>query len=245
MNATNAALALYIAPATRITDRDLAGEGNSFKRAYEAVSAAKAMNETNPIPGDDWVVCYQGPSTAGGVVADQEALDAFAVDMDAAMMLFINGFGDPAAEAEAGRLLGHDLNPVADRGEEPSGTTLRAEIAKCIAEARKQGWTGDAYELTAADCDAIVTNLCRKPTREEWASEGYRSVGGAYVADELPRDYVILGDEIVGIDTVDEQAEAAALLAERGIESAPVYRGHGPDQVQTSLRLFARAEAAS
>lgn len=255
---TNAPIALYIAPAHRISDRDLAGEGNSFKTGADAMRAAESMNETCPLDGDTWVPCYRGPSTAGGVVAGQEALDAFAVDMDAAVMLFINGFGDPVASAEASRLLGHDLEPLADRGEEPSGTTLRAEIAKCVAEARKQGWTGDVYDLTPADCESIVTNLCRKPTREEWAAEGYKWVGGAHVADEdagdeeqggedeeaLPREYVILDGEVHGIDTDEDLETARAWLDENELSSAPVFRGHGPDQVKTTLVLFARLDLA-
>ena len=66
--------------------------------------------------------------------------------------------------------------------------------------------------------------------------------------EALPREYVVIGDdneaEIVGIDTDEDMEAAKAQLLAHGILSAPVYRGHGADQVKTSLVLFARGDDA-
>jgi hypothetical protein len=63
-------------------------------------------------------------------------------------------------------------------------TTLTAEIADCIAEARRNGYDGTDrdYQLTALDCDSITNTLGYKPTREEWADAGYRFIGDKHVA---------------------------------------------------------------
>ena len=58
---------------------------------------------------------------------------------------------------------------------------LRLSIAACVTEARRNGYTGRDYELTAHDCDTICDEFGRKPTREEWAAEGYPHIGSAHV----------------------------------------------------------------
>jgi hypothetical protein len=57
----------YIAPSNRITERDLAGEANTFADLADAREAARSMNMTNPDDGADgeWVVV--GPNLGGGV----------------------------------------------------------------------------------------------------------------------------------------------------------------------------------
>ena len=53
-------------------------------------------------------------------------------------------------------------------------------IESCREEWRKNGAT-DPIDLTADDCEWIVSQLGRKPTREEWADAGLPDVGGAHV----------------------------------------------------------------
>lgn len=64
--------------------------------------------------------------------------------------------------------------------------TLRTLIADCLAEARRQGWTDDddKYELTAQDCDWIVSQLPRTPTSEEWSDAGQIGMDGLH-ADRM------------------------------------------------------------
>ena len=65
---------------------------------------------------------------------------------------------------------------------ETNSTSKQIETlaAECVKMAREQGYDGDAYDLTESDCDWIVEQLGRKPTREEWASAGYGWVGNAH-----------------------------------------------------------------
>lgn len=58
-------------------------------------------------------------------------------------------------------------------------------IADCVASARAQGWEGDdgEYDLLPMDCEGIIEALGRRPTRAEWAAEGYPCVGLAHCAD--------------------------------------------------------------
>jgi|LakMenEpi03Aug12_release.lakeMendotaPanAssembly.Ray.scaffolds.fasta_scaffold02744_33 hypothetical protein len=55
-------LFLHVAPRSRPEDRDLAGEGNIFATYAKAEKAAESMNETCPLGGDEWVVCFGGRS---------------------------------------------------------------------------------------------------------------------------------------------------------------------------------------
>lgn len=71
------------------------------------------------------------------------------------------------------------------------------------------------------------------------------SEGGPWQGREEDRDvgdYVCLSDDeydVRAIDT-DEQTEAVkAEMRERGITELDIYRGEGPDQIRTSLKLFA------
>lgn len=63
---------------------------------------------------------------------------------------------------------------------------LAAEIADCIACARREnyGGTDEAYELTHQDCESIVEALGFKPTREHWAVAGYPHMPAQYCAEE-------------------------------------------------------------
>jgi len=64
-------------------------------------------------------------------------------------------------------------------------------------------------------------------------------------------DYIVIrngggtvDDEILAVDTPEEIAAAERELAERGIASAPVWRGEAPDAVKTDLVVFAAADPA-
>lgn len=65
-------------------------------------------------------------------------------------------------------------------------TSLTGLIADCIKAARAEGYIGTdrAYDLTPFDCEYVIENLGRKPTRQEWAAAGYVYVGSAHVAEE-------------------------------------------------------------
>lgn len=67
---------------------------------------------------------------------------------------------------------------------ETPSETIRRLAAECIAEAQSEGWTGDGYELTAADCEAIDDGFAshhgRRPTKADWTDAGYPHVGGAH-----------------------------------------------------------------
>lgn len=63
-------------------------------------------------------------------------------------------------------------------------TTLKSLIAETIAAARAAGYDEDTYptyELTREDCESIVSDFGRKPSREEWAAAGHPLMGGAHV----------------------------------------------------------------
>lgn len=58
--------------------------------------------------------------------------------------------------------------------------TLRALLAVCEAEARKQGWIGE-WEALETDLEWICDVFGRKPSREEWTDVGIPGIGGANV----------------------------------------------------------------
>jgi hypothetical protein len=62
---------------------------------------------------------------------------------------------------------------------------IEREAGYCETAARRHGWDGAAYQLTAEDCeaitDAVVSAHGRKPNTEEWRQAGYPSVGSAHV----------------------------------------------------------------
>lgn len=60
---------------------------------------------------------------------------------------------------------------------------IRHLAADCAREARLQGFDGDRYELTAADCDWITEQIGRKPSRSEWREAGFPNIGSRHVDD--------------------------------------------------------------
>ena len=60
---------------------------------------------------------------------------------------------------------------------------LRNLIEECRTEWRRQGSDETHGDLSPADCDWIISQLGRKPTREEWRDAGFRYVGSAHCAD--------------------------------------------------------------
>ena len=65
---------------------------------------------------------------------------------------------------------------------------IKREAERCESEARKQGWDGDDYELTAEDCDfiaeAVKDEIDRMPTKAEWSAAGFGWVGNRHYAGE-------------------------------------------------------------
>lgn len=144
------------------------------------------------------------------------------------------------AEAVAERDLADLRELAAEEGADVEAAAERAqEWAELAMQAARVGKWDEAVEA-ARKAAGVERTYGDAPT---WGPFEAACLA-AQEMDGLPREYVIIDGETIGIDTDDEQAAAEALLAERGIGSTPVYRGHGPDQVKTSLVLFARVEDA-
>lgn len=62
-------------------------------------------------------------------------------------------------------------------------SAIRAQLAECVAAARREGYTGTdvEYDVTRQDMESIIDHFGAKPTRQQWLDAGLGWVGSAHV----------------------------------------------------------------
>jgi hypothetical protein len=75
-----------------------------------------------------------------------------------------------------------DANKGKQMTNQQSSRTIQSLAAQCVTEARKHGYEGASYELTAADCEWIVDQLGSEPTTQQW-HDLMKEVEKIYVSD--------------------------------------------------------------
>lgn len=67
--------------------------------------------------------------------------------------------------------------------------TLKRLILECKWAAKREGAVNwERLDLTQADCDWIVGELGRKPSRDEWFDAGYEYVGSRHISTDYDED---------------------------------------------------------
>jgi hypothetical protein len=64
--------------------------------------------------------------------------------------------------------------------------TINQLLSDCICAARREGWTGEdsEYSYTREDCEWVISQLGRKPSRDEWTRAGLHGIGSAHVEED-------------------------------------------------------------
>lgn len=96
--------------------------------------------------------------------------------------------------------------------------TIRRLADENFAAAVRQGYEGEQYEQTAADCEYIIDEIVRafgrKPTREEWTDAGFAGIGDSSCTPEMVLYWQAVRDNCSGGDDTPEQQICRALNVE-------------------------------